>query len=104
MYKWPDKDKDETLDYSIDWSRLLGGETISGVSWFITDADGVKTPVGPAEVVNGLQVNTVSNTTEVATIRLALGLTNVKYKINCLITTNSGLAYDRSVSLRIKEK
>lgn len=104
MYKWPDKDRDETLDYSIDWSRLLGDDTISGVTWFITDAAGVKTQVSPAQVVNGLQVNSVSNTTQVSTVRLALGTTNLKYKINCLIDTDNGLSYDRSVSLRIKEK
>ena len=41
-YKWPDKDKDEVLDYSIDWSRFLGDDTISGVTWFIDDSDGTK--------------------------------------------------------------
>ena len=27
-YKWPDKDKDEILDYSVDWSRFLGDDSI----------------------------------------------------------------------------
>jgi hypothetical protein len=32
--RWPVKDPDETLDYSIDWSRFLGsGITISAVTW-----------------------------------------------------------------------
>ena len=44
-YKWPDKDKDEILDYSIDWSRFLGDDTISGVSWFVDDNQGTKTPL-----------------------------------------------------------
>jgi hypothetical protein len=26
-YKWPDKDKDELLDYNIDWSRFLGADS-----------------------------------------------------------------------------
>ena len=51
-YKWPDKDKDEILDYSIDWSRFLGDDTISGVTWFIDDSDGTKTLIDAGEVVN----------------------------------------------------
>jgi hypothetical protein len=50
MYKWPDKDKDEILDYSIDWSRFLGDDTISGVTWYITGSDNVKTEVHYASV------------------------------------------------------
>jgi hypothetical protein len=36
-YKWPDKDPDEMLDYSVDWSRFLGDDTISSVTWYIYD-------------------------------------------------------------------
>ena len=38
--KWPDKDPDEQLDYSIDWSNALGTNTISSVTWKVRDADG----------------------------------------------------------------
>ena len=55
-YKWPDKDKDEILDYNIDWSRFLGDDTISGVTWFIDDSDGTKTLIDAGEVVNNLQM------------------------------------------------
>ena len=58
--KWPNKDADETLDYSIDWSRFLSGETLSSVTWFVNDADGVKTELVPSgPLVNGIQL--VSN-------------------------------------------
>ena len=103
-YKWPDKDKDELLDYSIDWSRFLGDDTISGVSWFIDDADGVKTAVDAADVVNGLQMVQKTNTLTVATIRLSLGTNNFRYKVSCKITTVEGLQYERSVFVRVKEK
>jgi hypothetical protein len=103
-YKWPDKDKDEVLDYNIDWSRFLGDDTIVGVSWYIDDADGVKTSVSPASVVNGLQMVQQTNTTTVATIRLSLGTNNIRYRISCQITTTEGLQYERSVFLRVKEK
>jgi len=31
-YKWPDKDPDEVVDYSVDWSRFLGDDTISAAT------------------------------------------------------------------------
>lgn len=104
MYKWPDKDKDEIVDYSIDWSRFLGDDTISGVTWFIDDAAGAKTQVTDASVVNGLQFVAGTNTTTVATARFGLGTNNVRYKITCRVSTVEGLQYERSVYLRIKEK
>ena len=103
-YKWPDKDKDEILDYNIDWSRFLGDDNISGVTWYIDDASGVKTEVDAADLVNGLQMVQKTNTLSVATIRLSLGTNNVRYLISCKITTVEGLQYERSVYLRVKEK
>ena len=104
MYKWPDKDKDEILDYSIDWSRFLDDDTISGVTWFITGSDAVKTEVTNATVVDGLQMVSDTYTTTVSTIRLSLGTNNRRYNITCKVTTVEGLQYERSVYLRIKEK
>lgn len=104
MYKWPDKDKDEIVDYSIDWSRFLESDTISGVIWYADDADGVKTQFNDATVINGLQFVAGTNTPTVATARFSLGTNNVRYKITCRVSTVSGLQYERSVYLRIKEK
>ncbi len=103
-YKWPDKDKDEVLDYSIDWSRFLDTDTISSVIWYIDAADGTKTQVSSNDIVNGLQFVQGTNTNTVSTIRFGLGTNNIRYKITCKITTNGGLQYERSVFLRIKEK
>lgn len=103
-YKWPDKDKDEILDYSVDWSRFLGDDNISGVTWFINDANGVKTEVDAADVVNGLQMVQKTNTLNVATIRLSLGTNNVRYTVTCKVTSVEGLQYERSVFVRVKEK
>ena len=103
-YKWPDKDKDEMLDYSVDWSRFLGDDIISAVTWYIDDADGVKTVVTDSSVVNGLQFVTGTNTTTVATARFSLGTNNVRYNVTCRINTNEGLQYERSIFLRVKEK
>ena len=62
-FKWPNKDPDETLDYSMDWSRFLGydhatslGATIVANLWFIDNASGVKTQISTTEntTVNGI--------------------------------------------------
>jgi len=103
-YKWPDKDKDEMLDYSVDWSRFLGDDIISAVTWYVDDADGVKTAVTDSSVVNGLQFVTGTNTTTVATARFSLGTNNVRYNVTCRVNTNEGLQYERSIFLRVKEK
>ena len=103
-YKWPDKDKDELLDYSIDWSRFLGTDTISAVTWFIDAADGTKTQVSDTDIVDGLQFVQGTYTNTVATIRLSLGTNNKRYKITCKITTLGALQYERSVLLRVREK
>jgi hypothetical protein len=104
-YRWPNKDKDEQLDYSVDWSRWLGdGVTISVVNWFVDDSAGVKTAFTPTSIVNGLQNIANTNTTTVATINLALGTNNVEYKLHCRITDSSGSIAERTIKLRIKEQ
>jgi hypothetical protein len=102
--KWPNKDPDETLDYSIDWSRFLGDATISSVSWFVDDADGVKTSISAAETVNGIQLVSVTNTSTVATAHLGLGTNNKLYKFTCRITDSNGLVVERTVRLRVRDK
>ena len=119
-YKWPDKDPDEIVDYSVDWSRFLKEDTIASAIWFIKDADGVKTQLSAASVVNGLQFvqGTLSGDDtsvpqqyrKVATARFSLGTNNVRYTIVCRITTATtalqatGLQYERSIFMRVKEK
>jgi len=41
---------------------------------------------------------------QVATARFGLGTNNVRYTVSCKITTSAGLAYERSIFLRIREK
>lgn len=105
-YKWPDKDKDEIVDYSVDWSRFLGTDTISATVWYIYAANGTKEQVSNTETVNGLQFiqGTISTDSKVSTARFSLGKNNVRYTIVCSITTAAGLQYERSIFLRIKEK
>ena len=103
-YKWNDKDKDEIVERSVDWSRLLREDTLAAATWYIHDEDGVKTEVSDASVVNGLQFVTGTISGQVATARFSLGTNNIRYTITCRINTGEGLQYERSIYLRIKEK
>ena len=103
-YKWPDKDPDEIQDYSVDWSRFLGDDTISSVTWYIYDGDGVKQQVSDSSVVNGLQFVQGTISGRVATARFSLGTNNIRYNVVCRINTGENLQYERSIFLRVKEK
>jgi len=102
--KWPSKDPDETVDFSVDWSRYLNDQAnIDTVSWFVNDSSGVKTRIEAGEIVNNLQLVGVSNTTTVATANLGLGTNNTKYKLHCQILDTSGTVAERAITLPIKE-
>ena len=103
--KWPNKDPDELVDYSIDWSRFIAPATINSVTWYVNNNDAVKTELIPSgQVVHGLQLVSATNTDSVATARLGLGTDNIKYKLYCNITTSDGLIFERTVFLRVREK
>jgi hypothetical protein len=103
-FRWPNKDPDETLDYSVDWSRWLSGATISSVVWYVDNSSGTKTALTAGNTVNGLQniAQTVSG--GVATINLGLGTNNTEYKIYCNMSDSSGSVAERVIRLRIKEQ
>lgn len=103
-FKWANKDPDEILDYSVDWSRFLGTATIGSVIWSVDDADGVKTAIEGGQVVNGIQNVAQTNTSTVATINLGLGTLNEEYKFYCRITDSTGSIAERVIKLRIKEQ
>jgi len=103
-FKWPNKDPDETLDYSVDWTRWLNGATISSVVWYVDNSSGTKTALTAGNTVNGLQniAQTVSG--GVATINLGSGTNNIEYKIYCNMSDSSGSTAERVIRLRIKEQ
>lgn len=104
-YRWPNKDPDEVLDYSIDWSRFLrSGATVQSVEWFVDNENNIKTAFNPVDVVNGLQAVSVTNTQTVSTIVLGLGTANRTYKIYCRMSDTQGRIAERVVLLPIKER
>ena len=103
-FKWANKDPDEILDYSVDWSRFLGTATIASVAWFVDDASGAKTAITTGNTVNGIQNVAHTNTSTVATINLGLGTLNEEYKFYCRMTDSTGSIAERVIKLRIKEQ
>lgn len=103
-FKWPPKDKDEQLDYSVDWSRFLGDATISGIVWYVDNSSGVKTALTAGTTVNGIQNVSQTVSGGVATINLGLGTANYDYKFTCRMTDSSGSIAERVIRLKIKEQ
>lgn len=87
---WPDKDPNEVLDYTIDWtSRLIGSDTVSSVVW---------------TVPSGITKDSQSNDTTKAVIWLSGGSNTRTYPITCQVTTASGRVMEQSVTLKLAEK
>ena len=102
--RWPPKDKDETLDYSLDWSRALdAGETLVSINWSLVNSLDAKVSLGPGTTVEGLRNLTQTQTNTVATIYLSGGFDNQEYKLFCTATTSLGRVKERSVKIRIRE-
>jgi len=104
-FRWPNKDPNEVLDYSVDWSRWLGTATISSVIWYVDDASGVKTQIEASAIVNGIQnISQTISGGAVATIYVGLGTNNTEYKFTCSMTDTSGNTAERVIKLKIKEQ
>lgn len=113
-FRWPTKDPDETLDYSMDWSRFLDTATINSVRWFVKSTlYGTKTELGAGQTLtaasssattDSIQNVSQTNTPTVATINIAGGQNNVEYTFFCQMTDNGGSVAERSVRLRLKER
>ena len=104
--RFPKKDKDDTLDYSVDWSRFLGANTISQVIWFVKNENGVKTRIDAGSTVNNITSTSQSISTngKVAVIFLSGGTNNLTYSFTCSITDTRGISTERGINLTIKER
>ena len=109
--KWPDKDPDERLDYTVDWSRYLDTLTISSVQWTYIQSDGTESSaLSASSTVNGMTVQAVSNTDTTVSIVLSGGTVNTETKFVCQITTNlntatgAAVVTKRVVNLTVRER
>jgi len=113
-FRWPIKDPDETLDYSIDWSRFLDTAIISSVKWFVKSnlfttktelASGQNlTTASSSATTDSIQNVSQTNTNTVATINIGGGQNNIEYTFFCQMTDNTGSTAERSVKIRLKER
>jgi len=102
-YKWPDLDPDEVQDYSVDWSRFLGTDTITTVVWQI-NGQTVTSYGSFNNDGNELTLIQPTNTDTVATARFNSGVVGTKYKVTCRITTAASKTYERKINLTIRER
>jgi hypothetical protein len=87
-----DKDPHEVLDYQIDWSEWLDGDTpdtIDTSTWHVPD---------------GITMDTDANTTTTATIWLSGGTAGEVYTVTNHITTAGGRTGERSINIKVKER
>ena len=113
-FTWPNKDPDEQLDYSVDWSRFLDTATISSVEWFVkSNSYNTKTAIAAGQTFatasssatsDTIQNVSQSNTTTVTTINIGGGTANEEYTFSCRITDSTGSQAERSIKLRVKER
>ena len=109
--RWPDKDPDEQLDYTVDWSRYLDTLTIASVAWRFIQTDGTESSnLSASDTINGMTVNRIANTTTTATIVLSGGTANIDNKLICEITTSTStkttaaIVTKRVINLRVRER
>jgi hypothetical protein len=89
--RWPDKDPDEVLDYSVDWTNRLAGDTISTSAWSLVTA-------------SGIVLGAASNTTTKTTTFLSAGTEGATAIIRNRVTTAGGRTMDETISINIRSK
>jgi hypothetical protein len=87
---WPFKDPDAVLDYPVNWSEWLQGDTLASVTWTIE---------------KGSVVQDKSEFTDtIATIWLSGGIVGEQCQVVCHIVTAAGREEDQTCKLAIKER
>lgn len=89
--KLPKKDPQEVLDYSIDWTARLDGDTITAFTPTLVNAAGVT-------------IDFHTNTTVTSTVWLSGGTLGETVSIRYHVTTAGGRQMERTLSVRIESK
>ena len=88
--RWTEpKDPDEMLDYVIDWTIALEGDTIAAATWTVPDG-----------ITSGMQSNTETS----ATIWISGGELDQNYTLLNQITTAGGRVREQTCTLRVSAK
>lgn len=84
-----EKDVDEKIDYVIDWTKRLNGDTISSASHTV-----------PA----GLTLDSESNTSTTSMARISGGTADREYKVEVEVTTSDGEIVQHEFRIRVVER
>ena len=87
---WPDKDPNEVLDYGLDWTARLAGDSITASSWTVD--------------VGTITIDSDENTTTLTTAWLSGGSAGTTYTLTNRVVTEGGRTMDQSVTLDCVEK
>jgi len=88
---WPPKDPAETLDYDLDWTARLAGDTIVSSAWTI--------PTG-----SNLSIVSNSFIASITKVWLTAGLLGQVYTLSNEITTAAGDTMIESVQILLQAK
>jgi len=83
------KDPQSNLDYQIDWTAWLAGDTISASSW---------------SAGAGITVGANTHTDAVATVWLSGGSAGSSYVVTNQITTTSGRIDERAITILVRDR
>lgn len=86
--QWPTKDPDDILDYALDWTEWLDGDTLNNATWTILSGSVVK------------QSDTIAGNR--AVIWLSGGTSGQNCRLLCRITTIGGRTKDQVVNLPVR--
>ncbi len=87
------KDPDSRVDYAIDWSGYLDGQTVAASAWAVTPAE----PGGVAVAQASFDLARTAATLEG-------GLAGHVYSVTNRVTLSDGQIDERSIALRVEER
>lgn len=83
------KDPDAVVDFAVDWTAWLAGDTISSSTW---------------TVPNGITQASASNTPTKATIWLSGGAAQASYAVTNRIVTAGGRTQDQTILVAVSPR
>lgn len=86
--RWIPKDPDEHVDYGLDWSARLRGDSILSSTWIVPD---------------GLTADQDSDNGSLTIVWLSGGTVGKTYDIVNRVVTQNGRTFDQTVRLRISQ-
>ncbi len=84
--KWPNKDPNEVLDYDLNWSARLAGDTIATSTWIVPD---------------GITKDSDSTSDTATKIWLSGGTEGETYTLTNRVVTEGGRTMDQSVTIKL---